>query len=57
MAIETSQFFFILLIYMAMMQFNRVIYLQIQIAQMAVLENIQSYTLIMLFDESLHTSQ
>ena len=40
-----------------MMQFNRAIYLQIQIAQITVLENIQSYTLIMLFDESLHTLQ
>ena len=39
MAIETSVFS-ILLINMAMMKFNRAIYFKIQIAQMAVLENI-----------------
>ena len=40
MAIETSHFFSILLKYMATTKFNRAIDLQIEIAQMAVLENI-----------------
>ena len=40
MAIETSQFFSKLLNYMAVTKFDRAIDLQIQIAQMAVLENI-----------------
>ena len=49
MAIETSQFFSIWLKYMATIKFNQAIDLQIWIAQMAVLENIQSHTLQMDF--------
>ena len=40
MAIETSQFFYIIEIYMASKKFNRAIDFQIQIARMAVSENI-----------------
>ena len=43
--LKLSMFFFMSLKYMAMIQFNRAIDLQIQIAQMAMLENIQSHTL------------
>ena len=44
MAIETSQFF-ISLKYMAMIKFDWATDLQIQIAQMSVVEHIQSHTL------------
>ena len=47
MAIETSQFFLVVsLKYMAFTKFSWAIDLQIQIARMAVFENIQSHTLL-----------